>query len=51
MKRLLILLIIGCIALFGAELTKLHLGQGIDNQKECDWMRNSCGIVLLKDNH
>ena len=47
MKRLLILLIIGCIALVGAELTKLQLRQEIANQRECDWMSNSREVVLV----
>ena len=46
MKRLLILLIIGCIALVGAELTKLQLRQEIENQRECDWMSKRYEVVL-----
>ena len=47
MKRLLIILIIGCIALVGAELTKLQIRQEIENQRECDWIRNSYEVVLI----
>lgn len=47
MRRVLLLLIIGCIALVGAELTKLQIRQEIDNQRECDWLSNSCEYVII----
>lgn len=51
MRRLLILLLIGCIAVIGAELTKLHIRQEMCNQKEADLLHGSSEVILLTNGH
>ena len=49
MKRLLILLLIGCIAFVGAELTKLRIKQHIYDQMETDLLSESYEVVFVTD--
>jgi len=49
MRRLLALLLIGCMALTGAEMMKLKLKQHIHDQMEADLLSKSCEIILLHD--
>lgn len=47
MRRLLILLLIGCMALTGADLMKLRLKQHIHDQMEADLLSKSCEVIFL----
>ena len=42
MRRLLALLLIGCMALTGAEMMKLKIKEHIHNQMEADLLNKSC---------
>lgn len=47
MRRLLILLLIGCIALTGAELMKLKIKQHVHEQMEAGLLNESCDVIFI----